>query len=91
MKTMGNSTYRIYDPLGLKLLTRLRLDFITTLITDLKNVNDFNLPFNESDLLHVILHGNKNFHNNMNIRILTVTIKFIKDSETFLFLHSYHF
>ena len=38
---------------------------------------------NESDLVHVIKYGNKNFGNNMNIRMLTVIIKFIKDSERF--------
>ena len=31
----------------------------------------------------VILYGNKNFDDNMNISILTATIKFIKDSERF--------
>ena len=27
MRSIGNSTYKIYDPLGTKLLTRLRLGF----------------------------------------------------------------
>ena len=27
IRTTGNSTYKIYDPLGIKLLTRLRLGF----------------------------------------------------------------
>ena len=52
-------------------------------MTDLKNINDAIMSLNESDLLHVILYGNKNFDNNMNISILTPTIKFIKDSERF--------
>ena len=109
IRPMGNSTYKIYDSLGIKLLTRLRLGFshlpehkfrhnfadllnplcsrsletesalyfflrcqnYTTLhiefMADLKNINDAIMSLNESDLLHVILYGNKNFDNNMNI------------------------
>ena len=52
-------------------------------MTDLKNINDAIMSLNESGLLHVTLYGNKNFDNNMSISILTVTIKFIKDSEKF--------
>ena len=52
-------------------------------MTDLKNINDAIMSLNESDLLYVILYGNKNFDNNMNISILTATIRFIKDSERF--------
>ena len=52
-------------------------------MTDSKNINDTIMSLNESDLIHVILYGNKNFDNNMNISILTATIKFIKDSERF--------
>ena len=122
IRPIGNSTYKIYDPLGIKLLTRLRrgfshlfehrfrhafadslnplcscsleieftLDFLlrcqnyttlrTTLMTDLKNINHTIMSLNESDLLHVILYGKKNFDNNMNISTLTASIKFIKDS-----------
>ena len=72
-------------------------------MTDVKNINDDIMSLNESDLLHVILYGNKNFDNNINITVLTATIKFIKDSERFdqplfqlslrqfLFLHPYPF
>ena len=52
-------------------------------MTDLKNINDANMSFNESGLLHLILYGNKNFDNNINISILTATIKSIKDTERF--------
>ena len=52
-------------------------------MTDLKNINDAIMSLNEIDLLHVVLYGNKNFDRNMNISILTATIKFIKDSERF--------
>ena len=52
-------------------------------MTDVKNINDDIMSLNESDLLHVILYGNKNFDNNINITVQTATIKFIKDSERF--------
>ena len=120
IKTIGNSTYKIYDPLRIKLLTRSWLGFsllsehksrcnfadslnplcscssetestvqfflccqnYTTLsrafLTDLKNINDAIIALNKSDLLHDKLYRNKNFDNNMNISILTATIKFIK-------------
>ena len=42
------------------------------LMNELKNVNDAIISLND-----------KNFDNNMNVRILTATIKFIKDSERF--------
>ena len=47
-------------------------------MNDLKNINDAIMSLNESDLLHVMLYGSKNFDNNMNISILTATVKFIK-------------
>ena len=46
-------------------------------------MTDIIMSLNENDLLYVIMYGNKNFDNNMNISILTATIKFIKDSERF--------
>ena len=52
-------------------------------MTDLNNINDTIMSLNENDLIHVILYGNKNFENNMNIGILTATIKSIKVSERF--------
>ena len=52
-------------------------------MTELKNINDAIISLNENDLLLVILYRNKNFDNNMNISVLTATIKFIKDSERF--------
>ena len=70
-------------------------------MTELKNINDAIMSLNENDLLHVIMYGNKNFDNNINVGMLTATIKFIKDSERcdqplfypllkpFIFLHPY--
>ena len=52
-------------------------------MTDLKNINDTIMSLSETDLLHVILYGNKNFDNNINISILNAAIKFIKVSERF--------
>ena len=52
------------------------------LMTDLK-INDAIMSLNESYLLHIMLHGRKNFDNDMNISILTAAIKFIKDTESF--------
>ena len=52
-------------------------------MTGLRNISDAIISLNESDLLHVMLYGSKKFGNNMNISILTATIKFIKDTEKF--------
>ena len=48
-----------------------------------ENINDAIVSLNESDLLHVMLYGRKKFDNNMNMSILTATIKFIKDTGRF--------
>ena len=53
------------------------------LMSNFKIINDAIMSLNESDLLHVTLYGSKNFDNNMNISIITATIKFIKDTERF--------
>ena len=50
---------------------------------ELKNINDSIMFLFENDLLHVLIYRNKNFDNNMNISILTATIKFIEDSKMF--------
>ena len=63
-------------------------------MTDLKDINDAIMSLNESDLLHVMLYESKNFDNNMDISILTATVKFIKDTERFdqslfkIFIHT---
>ena len=136
IRLIGNSTYKIYYLLGIKLLTRLRFGFshlsehsfrhnfadslnplcscsletestlhfflrcqyYTTLrralMTDLKDINDAIMSLNESDLLHVMLYESKTFDNNMDISILTATVKFIKDTERFdqslfkIFIHT---
>ena len=63
------------------------------LMSDLKNINDAITSLNESDLLHVMLYGSKNCNSNMDISILTATIKFIKFTEKFdqpLFFFRYY-
>ena len=52
-------------------------------MTNLKNINDASMSLNESDLIHVMLSGSKKFNSNMNMSILTATIKFIKDTGRF--------
>ena len=52
-------------------------------MSHLKNINDAIMSLNESDLLYVTLYGGKKFENDMNISILTATIKFIKDIGRF--------
>ena len=41
------------------------------------------LCFSENDILHTIVHGNKDFDNKVNVRIPKLLLKFIKDSERF--------
>ena len=52
-------------------------------MTDLKNINDAIMSLNESDLLHLMLYGSKNFDNNLNVSIRTGTKKLTKDTEKF--------
>ena len=47
-------------------------------MTDLKNIHDAIMSLNESDLLHAMPNRSKNFDNNMNISILTATIKLVE-------------
>ena len=134
IRTKGNNTCKIYDPLRKKLLTKSRLGFSQLLehsfrhnftdslnplcffsletestihfflhsqnyatvrrtpMTESKDINDTIMFLNENDLLHVVMYGNKNFNNNLNIT--TPGIKFSKDSERFdqpLLNHSYFF
>lgn len=52
-------------------------------MTELKSINGCFMFLYENDLLHVVIYGNNNFDENMNISILTAIIKFIKDSNKF--------
>ena len=83
----------IYDSLGVRLPNRLRLGFShlkehnlsfrTTLTNDLNNINTAIAFLNTHDLLRVILYGDKIFNRETNCKILTASIKFIKDTQRF--------
>ena len=49
----------------------------------IESINNVIISLNENDLLHLIIHEDKNFDSNMDTSILTATVKFIKDSERF--------
>ena len=61
----------------------------TTPLNDLNNVNTAIAPSNPDDLLRVILYGDKSFDKETNCKILTATIKFIKDTQPFEKSHFY--
>ena len=81
----------IYDSLGVRLPNRLRLGFShlkehnlsfrTSLTNDLNNINTAIAFLNPHDLLRVILYGDKIFNRETNCKILTASIKFIKDTQ----------
>lgn len=49
-------------------------------MTKFENIDNAIMSLKETDLLHVIMYNKKNFDSNMNIRILTATLKLTKDS-----------
>ena len=59
------------------------LPFRTTLLNDLNNLNTTIASFNSNDLLRVILYGYKSFNKETNCKILTASIKLIKDTKRF--------
>ena len=125
IRPAGNSMYGIYDPLGVKLINRLRLGFShlrehkfrhnladtvnplcsctletentehfflrcqsnlsarTSLMNELSNISNAINSLNSTDLIRVILYGDKNFDNVTNFKIITATIKFIKTTKRF--------
>ena len=123
IRPLGNGTYGIYDPLGVRLLSRLRLGFShlmghkfnfadtlnplcscslktedtehyllhcqnnlsfrTTLMNDLNNINTAIATLYSNGVLRVILYGDKSFNKESNCKILTTSIKFIKDTQCF--------
>ena len=125
IRPLGNDTYGIYDPLGVRLLNRLCLGFShlrehkfrhnfvdtlnplcscslgtkdtgdyilrcqnnllfhTTFMNDLNNINTAIASLNTNDLLRVILYGDESFNKETNCKILTTSIKFIKETQRF--------
>ena len=59
------------------------LSFRTTLTNDLNNINTAIASLNSNDLLRVILYGDKSFNKEANCKMLTASIKFIKDTKRF--------
>ena len=52
-------------------------------MNDLNNVSTAITPLNSNDFLRVILYGDKSFNKATNCKILTASIKFIKDTQRF--------
>ena len=59
------------------------LSFCTALTNDLSNINTAIVSLNSNDLLGVILYRDKSFNKKTKSQILTATIKFIKDTQSF--------
>ena len=59
------------------------ISFRTTLMSDLNNINTAIASLNSNDFLRVILYGDKSFNKETNCKILTASIKFIKDTQRF--------
>ena len=59
------------------------LSLRTTLMNDLSNIDTVIVSLNPNDLLRVIPYGDKSFNKETNCKILTASIKFIKDTKRF--------
>ena len=55
----------------------------TTLMNELNNTSNAINSLNSTDLIRVILYGDKNFDIVTNLKIITATIKFIKTTKRF--------
>ena len=52
-------------------------------MNDLNNINTAIASLNSNDLLRVILFGDESFNKETNRKILTASIKFMKDTKRF--------
>ena len=52
-------------------------------MNDLNNINTAIASLNPNHLLRVILYGDESFNKETNCKILTASIKFIKDTKCF--------
>ena len=59
------------------------LSFRTTLMNDLNNINTAIASLNSNDLIRVILYCDESLNKETNCKILTASIKFIKDIKPF--------
>ena len=57
------------------------ISFRTTLMDDLNNINTAIASLNSNDFLRVILYGDNSFNKETNCKILTASIKFLKDTQ----------
>ena len=53
------------------------------LFDDLNSINSEILKMSENEIVQVLLFGKKSFSKDMNFRIITSSIRFIKDSKRF--------
>ena len=53
------------------------------LFHDLNSINSEILKMSENEIVQVLLFGNKSFSKGMNFKIITLSIRFIKDSKRF--------
>ena len=53
------------------------------LFDDLDSINSEILKMSENEIVQVLLFGKKSFSKDMNFRIITSSIRFIKDSKRF--------
>ena len=53
------------------------------LFDDLNGINSEILKMSENEIIRVLLFGNKSFTKDINFRIITPSIRFIKDSKRF--------
>ena len=53
------------------------------LFDDLSAINSEILKMSENEIVRVLLFGNKGFTKDMNLRTITSSIRFIKDSKRF--------
>ena len=123
IRPIENGLYSIYDPIGIKILNRLRLGFnllherkfkhsfadtvnplfscslgtestkhyflcchnyVTFYTTPMNELNIINHKLNTlepNELVTTIHYGDKNFDNDSNLKILTLTINFIKQTQ----------
>ena len=59
------------------------LSACTALMNELSNISNAINSLNSTDLIRVILYGDKNFDNVTNFKVITATIKFIKATKRF--------
>ena len=57
--------------------------FLTTLVNELNSINRKFITLESDELVRTNLYGDKNFDNDSNLKTLTITINFIKQTQQF--------